>query len=156
MSEPGTLALFHRLVHQSSEVEIGPWETEDEADVRRSRRTVAYRQAARGPGWFRRLCGACASAALALLLSPRWCPGDKGCRGCAPELASGVCQQGGCVLLRQHHACIRPRLLGCCHLSVGEGWWETTPAELSVTERSSSKTPAASQGWQLYCAQCSL
>ena len=66
MAEPATLALFHRLVHQSSEVEIGPWETESAADMRRSRRTVAYRQAARGPGWFRRLCGASASLSIAL------------------------------------------------------------------------------------------
>ena len=104
MSEPGTLALFHRLVHQSSEVEIGAWETEDEADVRRSRRTVAYRQAARGPGWFRRLCGACASAALASLPCPGTLPWGQGVpRVCAkagmPQSASKAA--AGCLRPQQ-------------------------------------------------------
>ncbi|KAK9819568.1 hypothetical protein WJX81_007717 [Elliptochloris bilobata] len=57
VADRATLEVFHNLVHQSQALEIQPWEMEHSAEGFRSRRTITYRQAARGPGWFRRLCG---------------------------------------------------------------------------------------------------
>ncbi|KAK9845934.1 hypothetical protein WJX81_006409 [Elliptochloris bilobata] len=56
-ADPETMALYHKVVHQSKQVQIEPWQTEHSAEGYHRRRTVTYTQPIRGPEWFRRLCG---------------------------------------------------------------------------------------------------